>query len=132
MVSGSPVESAGEAASISSEPSSAGQSVGALYVPIHAERRVKIYPIQEHELTNLAVLSTVVTVCAAIASGTLAFMLSVVWDMAISTQPDVQKAGNGFLAICGVVIVGCVGIGIWAHCSRGGQLKKILTESTVR
>lgn len=104
-------------------------AAGAIYTPIHVRRTVKIYPIQEHELTTLNMFSSAVTVCASIVSGTAMYLLGIIWDMSATEDALVQKVGAKALFVGGFVILVCVVIGIWAFISKKSELKKILEES---
>jgi hypothetical protein len=106
-------------------------SRGAFYQPTHLVRAVKIYPIQESELRTLSMFSTIVTVVASIASLAFAFALSVWWDVMQSKDIAATKLGYGVLVVCGVVILGCVGVGAWAIMERKSQLQTIISESRV-
>jgi hypothetical protein len=106
-----------------------GTTQGAAYRALYVERQVKIYPIQEHELTTLNMFSSTVTFCASIASGTAVFSLNVLWDMAIAQNQAVSAIGKPALGICGLVVAACLVIGIWAYRARKSELSKILNES---
>lgn len=98
---------------------------------IHLVRRVKIYPIQQAELTSLSLFSTIVSVSASIASLSASFLLTTWWSASISQDQTTKQVGHGAEAICWAVIVGCVGIGGWAIKSRQGQLAEIISESRI-
>src|SRR5690348_12802820 len=105
---------------------------GAVYNPIHLVRDVRIYPIEEHELTTLNLFSGIVTVVASIASLALAFGLSCWWDVMANPGDKAKVAlGHGVMAVCGVVIVISAAIGYWAQHSKNNELTKILSESRV-
>jgi hypothetical protein len=112
-----------------------GSPAGAVYKPLHVERRVKIYPIQEHELTTLSMFSTIVTVCASIASATFGFLLNIALDIA-TAPPDTPQAIRDMrwagVVISAIIILACGGVGVPAFRSKGSELKRILSESTVR
>jgi len=108
------------------------QRHGALYTPLHVERRVKIYPIQEHELTTLGMFSTTVTVCSSIASGTFVFLLGIAWNLATATttiDPTVRRMSSLALVLGGIVIAVCGTIGVAAFRKRSSELAKILSET---
>lgn len=105
---------------------------GALYTPLHVERRVKIYPIQEHELTTLSLFSTTITVCSSIASATLIFVLGIAWNLATATgaiDPTVRRMSALGITIGAVVVLICAAIAFGAWRKRGSELSKILSES---
>lgn len=106
-----------------------GTSQGAAYKALYLERHVKIYPIQEHELTTLNMFSSAVTFCASIASATAVFGLNILWDVAIAQSQTAIAIGKTALAICGLIMVACFVIGRWAYRSRKSELSKILDES---
>lgn len=102
---------------------------GAIYKPLHVERQVKIYPIQEHELTTINMFSSAVTICASIVSGTTVFLLSIAWDLIKSKEPMVQKMGWSVI-VGGIVVILISGIvGGWALWSKNTELQKILKET---
>ena len=104
---------------------------GAIYKPLHVERQVKIYPIQEHELTTLNMFSTAVTICASFSSGAFIYLLEIYWDLQTSTDPLVHKMGGKAIAVGSVVMLICLVIGGWALWSKNTELKKILRESRI-
>jgi len=104
---------------------------GAIYRPLHVERQVKIYPIQAHELTTLNMFSGITTIAAAIASAALGFMASVWWDMATAQTAATNRTGSAVLTVGGVVVVICIGVGIWAQWKKRSELAEIISESRV-
>jgi xanthine/uracil permease len=105
---------------------------GAVFLPLHVERQVKIYPIQEHELTTLNMFSGIVTVCVSIASGAAGFLLNVWWNVATTENPTTHRTGDAVMKIVGGVIVSSLVIGLWAFFSRRSELAKILSESKAK
>jgi hypothetical protein len=104
---------------------------GALYRAVNMVRDVKIYPIQEHELTTLGVFSTIVTVSASVASLTIGFLLSIWWDMSASTNAAQLRIGKILTGVSAVIVVACFLAATWAVRFRKSELQKILTESRV-
>jgi F0F1-type ATP synthase assembly protein I len=114
------------------EPTNQIFSTGAIYKPLHVERQVKIYPIQEHELTTIKVLSTALTLSSSAFSGTLVFMLGILWDISSSTDPNMKTMGQVVVGVCALILVGCVAVACWAFFSRKSELEKILSEARPR
>jgi hypothetical protein len=102
-------------------------TAGGYYRPIHMVRDVKIFPIQENELTTLNMYSGIVTTMASVASVVVGFMLSIWWD--VFTNPNKARVGFAVLLPCGAIIIFCIAVGVWATRSRKNELAKILSES---
>lgn len=111
------------------DPANSIFTTGAIYKPLHVERQVKIYPIQEHELTTIKVLSTALTLAASVFSATLVFMLGIVWDLSNATDQGTKDMGYVVVAVCVLVLIGCVITGAWAFMTRTSELEKILSEA---
>src|SRR6476620_1822349 len=54
---------------------------GALYVPMHAERRVTIYPVEDSEMESLADINSNVAFWSAIAGIGAGLVLGCTWDI---------------------------------------------------
>jgi len=89
---------------------------------------VKIYPIQETELTTLAMFSTIIAGAGGIAGIVVGFILSMGWDVATATDSKIQGVGVFVIVLCLAVLLCCGIVGVWAFKTRGTTLKKILSE----
>jgi len=102
---------------------------GAQYTTIHQERQVKVYPIQEHELRTIGVLSTQFTVWCSIGSICAALLLGCIWD--ITQIPEGEKASASswaFIFGCVCVIVLSISLCLKFHWDKTSQLEQILEE----
>lgn len=104
-------------------------AAGATHVPLYMIRKVKVYPIQENELTTLGLLTHIVTGAVAVASGVFGFIASIWWDMATSSDENTRHVGGAVTVVCVVVIVACVLLAAVTRSKRKTELRKILDES---
>lgn len=102
---------------------------GAVYKPLHVERKVKIYPIQEYELKSIAMLNTTATICCSVASGAFVYMLSVIWDMAATSDEKTDKTGWAFILVCVIVMLTSLGFATYCWWCQKSQLKDILSQT---
>jgi hypothetical protein len=102
---------------------------GAIYRPIHVERRVTIYPIQEHELDSLADAQNNSTLWASIGSGAATLFAACLWDACMATGP-LPPASWLFGAVCVLVSIGGFILSYRYRASVKERLGKIRTEST--
>jgi len=101
---------------------------GAVYVPMHVERQVKIYPIQEHELRTISTFNNQMTLWSSIGSSAVVLVLSCLWDMLdAAVWPPVSRIG--FVVLCVLVAVGSFLLVWWYWRSRQNELDKILSET---
>lgn len=125
-----PATAAGAEAGISLS-TQGGTTTGAAHVPLYMERRVRVYPIQENELTTIGLLSHLVTGSAAVAGAVLGFMASILWDMATSSDEAKRTFGLPVVLVCVLVIIGCLVVGGFSISRRSKELKRIMDESRV-
>ena len=101
---------------------------GAIYRPLHVEREVKIYPIQEHELKAIGLFNAGFTICCSIAAGASTLAASIVWDMAIDQNAASSPLGNAALSFCGLLIFAAFIAAFWLRNERQSELEKIVGE----
>ena len=101
---------------------------GAIYKPLHVEREVKIYPIQEHELKTIGLFNAGFTICCSIAVGAFTFAGSIVWDMAVDQSAAAAALGTATLVVCGLLILASLIGARWLRNGRQSELEKILGE----
>lgn len=101
---------------------------GAIYRPLHVEREVKIYPIQEHELKTIGLFNAGFTICCSISAATLTFVAGIVWDTSVAQNSEASAVGTGALVLCGLVITASVFAAFWLRRGRQSELEKILGE----
>ena len=101
---------------------------GAIYRPLHVEREVKIYPIQEHELKAIGLFNAGFTICCTIAAASVTFAAGIVWDTAVAQNAEASSAGTGALDLCGLLFTGSVIAACWLRKGRQSELEKILGE----
>ena len=101
---------------------------GAIYRPLHVEREVKIYPIQEHELKAIGLFNAGFTICCSIAAGASTLAASIVWDMAIDQSAASSPLGTAALSFCGLLILAAFIGAWWLRNGRQSELEKILGE----
>lgn len=83
-------------------PASADSTThGAIYRPIHGERSVKVYPIQEHELKTIGICNTMVTLCSSVGALFVALLGGCLWDTSIAEQPC-SRTGVAFMVVCAI------------------------------
>lgn len=96
------------------------------YKVIQAQRRVVIYPIEEHELDSLSDLNRNATLFYSLAMLSLGISLGCIWD--IISLPDPQSANinqMGFIGLCGFVFLACLILGFSYQCRRKNRLDRI-------
>ena len=101
---------------------------GAIYRPLHVEREVKIYPIQEHELKAIGLFNAGFTICCSIAAAFVTFAADIVWDMAVAQNAEASSAGTGALVLCGFPVAVSAIAAYWLRKGRQSELEKILGE----
>lgn len=115
-----------------SEPSTVGilapATKGAMYIPIHGERRVNVYPIQEHELKTIAICNTQVTFWSSVASAAIGLIASCIWDMAAGSGPT-GKAW-AFIGFCVFVVVFSICVAAYHWREKESQIAQIKAETT--
>ena len=104
---------------------------GALYQPIYGTRKVNQILIQENELDMLGLLNNQISFCFAVIGVSIGTMLSVIWEMAITTEPTTTKVGYGFLLIGGAIILIFGGIAAYLYNKRSNYIKRIIAEMTM-
>ena len=102
-----------------------------LYTVLHAERTVKVYPVQERELRTLGLFDNIFTAMCSIASAAVAFGAGIVWDMLTSQDETTAQTGWAVIAGLAVTLVSCAAVAWWARASRSSELQEILDESRV-
>lgn len=106
------------------------QHQGAIYRPLHVERQVKIYPIQEHELTTLSTLSTHVTLWCSIGSMAVALLLGCLWDMMnLAEKSSPSRQAIVFMLACFAIAAASFITAYMYKASGKSALEKILAET---
>jgi hypothetical protein len=105
---------------------------GAIYTPVHGERKVNIYPIQEHELTTIGICNNQVSLWASVASACAALIAACLWDMA--TSPETSKSNNAiaFVAACVAVLGISIAIAFYYWKQKQSEIQRIKSETTTR
>jgi hypothetical protein len=83
------------------------ESSGALYTPLHVERQVKIYPIQEHELLTISTLNDESSRWNAIGAAAVALILGCAWDT-INLPKDATVSSQAILFMLGCTAIAIV------------------------
>jgi hypothetical protein len=104
---------------------------GPVYIPVYVERKVKIYAIHESEVKNINLFSGIETVVASIAGGAFSFGIGTLWNVATASDKNTERMGIAVVSGCGLLIVICLAVGVWAHLKRKAELTTILGESSV-
>lgn len=103
----------------------------AIYRPLHVERHVTIYPIQEHELESLEDTNKNSAVWASIATGAFTLLLGCVWDCISSDA--VKPLPATFFMVCCIAVMGIGTYLSWSYRVRiNERLAKIRSESRIR
>lgn len=102
------------------------------YQPIHAGRKVKTYPIQEHEMDMLSSMNRNSMIWFTAMSMALTGLLACVWDV----LPSGQDGAWGFtpqrlffMALLGAVSYACYHFGTMFQRERSSLIEKIKSES---
>lgn len=112
-------------ATYSSDPSR-----GAMYVPLHGTRKVRIIPIQEHELTTISICNTQVALWCSIGTLAIGLLLSCVWDLCTLPEGEEMSAASWvFAGACALGAVLSYGLA-WLHHRKGNdEVAKIVGET---
>ena len=105
---------------------------GAQLVPENLTRKVKIYPIQEHELTSLDDLGKNSTIWAAIGAGAVTLATNCIWDIFKSTPTSpvsIEEKGFMWLMIAAFTVSSAVSW--WYERRRKTRLQTIVSECEV-
>ena len=101
---------------------------GSIVVPISVTRRMKIYPIPEHELTMLQSLSSDKTFWSSVGSGAFALILGGLWDWCqLTTNPS--TISKLIMAVLVLVCIFSFARSGWRKWSVNKRLEEILSES---
>lgn len=101
---------------------------GAVYQPLHVGRKVKIYPIQEHELNTIGVHNSQVALWSSIGTSAVVLIVSCIWDEIQNSEP-VSGGAVGFMILCGLAAL-VSGVLAWrANSAKKSQLQAILEET---
>lgn len=102
---------------------------GAMYHPLHVNRTVKTYPIQEHELSALDDLGGNSTLWAAICSASVTLLASCIWGMLQIRPPnEISNGEKGFMALLAVIAVVSFFISRSYAKKRKTRLERIMSE----
>lgn len=103
-----------------------------MFMPLHVGRKVKIYPIQEHELESLNDLSGNTTLWTSIGSSAVVVVIGCVWDMLQASQetpkPPFNQATLAFTILCAVIGVVSFIVAHNYNRRKKTRLEKILSE----
>lgn len=106
-------------------------STGSLYVPVHGDRRVNIYPIQEHELKTISICNTQMSLWCSIGTGFLFLIASGIWDMCTS-EADQAKGSIPLLVLFGVIVVSSYVIAGYHWWIKGSEIDAIRKETLTK
>ena len=104
------------------------------YTPIHGERLVKIYPIQEHELKTIGICNLMVSVGCSVGFSCLTLLVSCLWSLIVATptgQEALSKTSIGFMSI---LVLLCIGAFIFAGAfqrMKSNQIQQIQAETVM-
>ena len=102
---------------------------GAVYEPVHGTRKVKIYPIQEHELNTISICNSQVTLWSSVASAFIALIAACVWDLVTSEIPDKTTAFT-FIVACAIVSLVSIIIASYYWHQKRNELDQIKKETS--
>lgn len=106
------------------------RSTGAKFVPVHTERSVAIYPIQEHELKTISICNGQVALWCSIGSLAIGVTLNCIWGM-VTSDNAVTAAGKAFVAVAILAAVLSFCVAKYYHRERNSEMKKIMDETGV-
>jgi hypothetical protein len=79
---------------------------GAVYKSIHTTRAVRIYPIQEHELENLADLASDNTLWSSISAAALILIIERAWDWIVMPKgQEISPSAIGLMIFASLVCI---------------------------
>lgn len=100
-----------------------------MFMPLHVGRKVKIYPIQEHELESLNDLDSNYTLWSSIGTTGIGLVAGFAWS--ILQTPDGTKTSAGaiwFTLLCAAISIASFMIAKRYKIRKGTRLEKILSE----
>lgn len=100
---------------------------GAIYRPVHGERLVRIYPIQENELRIISAHNNFVAFWCSIGSAALAMLASCIWDLCGKESASAQEIAFIIFVILGAIF--SFGAAWVSRTNRKSELDRILDET---
>jgi hypothetical protein len=103
---------------------------GATVLLVNVKRQMKVYPIQEHELTMLQSLSGNKTFWSSVGSGAVSFLLVCCWEWSqMPKDHEMSVFSKLIMVILLVVAVFSFGRAWWKKHTINKRLQQILSES---
>ena len=104
---------------------------GAFFRILHMERRVRVYPLQEGEMTTLSVFNTLAIVFFSAGTGLLTFAVGLITDSIIEGRltDSSRVLVYAVTPLCLVLALLSYCVAIWALRSRSSELDRIREES---
>ena len=111
-------------------PSRSGNLRASRYTTLHGERVVKIYSVQEHELTSIGLCNTNVAIWCSVGSGGLSLIGACIWSMTTATDYP-SRAAVTFVIFVAIVTIVAFFLACWFHRMKANQIQKIQAETVI-
>lgn len=110
------------------EPNQEITVTGAVYKPLHVERQVKIYPIQESEMRIISTFNGQFAFWCSVGTSAAVLMLSCIWDLCITAEWPANSAW-AFMTLCLAVAIVASALARWNWNNRNEELQRILSQT---